>query len=187
MDTIADVTEDRPSAAAPDAVGEQRAALSAAGVAERRSLLVPVLSTACAALIAGVLGMAVVGFNALRDDMRTEIGVLRDDMRAEIGELRDEMRIENGVLRDDMRIEIGVLRDDMRIEIGVLRDDMNARFAQMDERFAQMDGRFAQMDGRFAQVDERFGEVNAIMLDHTERLARIETTLGVESPPAQQP
>ncbi|WP_420610613.1 hypothetical protein [Candidatus Poriferisodalis sp.] len=107
MSTIADVTEDRPSAVAPDAGGQQpaeSAALSAARAAERRSLLVPVLSTACAALIAGVLGLAVVGFNTLRDDMNA-----------------------------------------------------------------------------------RFGEVNAVLLDHTERLARIETTLGVESRTVQQP
>ncbi len=136
MDTIADVTEDRPSAAAPDAVGQQRAALSAAGVAQRRSLLVPVLSTACAALIAGVLAMAVVGFNTLRDDMRS----LDAKIETQIGKL-------------DAKIDT---------QIGMLRDDMNARFAQ---------------------VDERFGEVNAILLDHTERLARIETTLGVEPPP----
>ena len=129
MSTIAEVTQDRPPAAAPDAVAPQPAALSTARAAERRSLLVPVLSTACAALIAGVLTMAVVGFNTLRDDIRSL----------------------------DAKIDT---------QIGMLRDDMNARFAQ---------------------VDERFGEVNAILLDHTERLARIETTQSVESPPAQQP
>ncbi len=81
------------------------AALEAAKrVAERRSLLVPVLSTPCAALTAGVPGPAVVGCNTLRDDLHAEIG-----------------------------------------------------------------------------------EVNAILLGHTERLARIEPTLGVESLPAQQP
>ncbi len=136
MSTIAEVTQDRPSAAAPDAVAQQPAALSTARAAERRSLLVPVLSTACAALIAGVLTMAVVGFNTLRDDIRS----LDAKIDTQIGSVRGE--------------------------IGMLRDDMNARFAQ---------------------VDERFGEVNAILLDHTERLARIETTQSVESPPAQQP
>ncbi len=144
MDTIADVTEDRPSAAAPDAVGQQRAALSAAGAAQRRSLLVPVLSTACAALIAGVLAMAVVGFNTLRDDMRS---------------LDAKIETQIGKLRDDMHTQIGKLDAKIDTQIGMLRDDMNARFAQ---------------------VDERFGEVNAILLDHTERLTRIETTLGVE-------
>ncbi len=142
MSTIADVAEDRPPADAPDAGGQQpaeSAVLSAARAAERRSLLVPVLSTACAALIAGVLGLAVVGFNTLRDDIssvRGEIGMLRNDVHGEIGSVRSE--------------------------IGMLRDDVNARFAQ---------------------VDERFGEVNAILRDHTERLARIETTLGVEPQP----
>ncbi len=180
MSTIAEVTQDRPPAAAPDAVAPQPAALSTARAAERRSLLVPVLSTACAALIAGVLTMAVVGFNTLRDDIRTEIGSVRGEIgsvrgeigsvRGEIGMLRNDMHTEIGMLRDDMHTEIGMLdakidtqigmlRDDMRTEIGMLRYDMNARF----------------------------GEVNAILLDHTERLARIETTQSVKSPPAQQP
>ncbi len=105
--------------------------------------------------------MAVVGFNTLRDEIssvRGEIG----SVRAEIGMLRDDMHTEIGSVRG----EIGMLRDDMHTEIGMLRNDMNARFAQ---------------------VDERFGEVNAILLDHTERLTRIETTQNVKSPPAQQP
>ena len=143
MSTIADVTEDRPSAVAPDAGGQQpaeSAVLPAARAAERRSLLVPVLSTACAALIAGVLGLAVVGFNTLRDDIRS----LDAKIDTQIGSVRGE---------------IGMLRNDMHAEIGMLRDDMNARF----------------------------GEVNAVLLDHTERLARIETTLGVEPRPVQQP
>ena len=165
MSTIADVTEDRPSAVAPDAGGQQpaeSAVLPAARAAERRSLLVPVLSTACAALIAGVLGLAVVGFNTLRDDIRSldaKIDTQIGSVRGEIGMLRNDMHAEIGMLRDDMHAEIGMLRDDMHAEIGMLRDDMNARF----------------------------GEVNAVLLDHTERLARIETTLGVEPRPVQQP
>ncbi|WP_420610621.1 hypothetical protein [Candidatus Poriferisodalis sp.] len=141
------MTEDRPPADAPDAVGDLPAALSAARAAERRSLLVPVLSTACAALIAGVLGLAVVGFNTLRDDIRS----LDAKIDTQIGSVRGEI--------GSVRGEIGMLRDDMHAEIGMLRNDMNARFAQVD----------------------------AVLLDHTERLARIETTLGVESRPVQQP
>ena len=161
VSTIADVTDDRPSAVAPDVGGQQpaeSAVLSAARAAERRSLLVPVLSTACAALIAGVLGLAVVGFNTLRDDIRSldakidaQIGSLDAKIDTQIGSVRGEI----GMLRDDMHAEIGMLDARIDAQIGMLRDDMNARF----------------------------GEVNAVLLDHTERLARIETTLGVEPQP----
>ena len=82
-----------------------------------------------------------------------------------------------------------------------LRDDMNAGFARIDERFAQIDARFTQIDARFVQVDARsdaldakiesqigmlrddmnegFASVNAILLDHTDRLARLEAAAGL--------
>lgn len=148
MSTVAGVTDDRvpplgadageqpdagrqPSAPSQDIAAGAGAVQGDGGAAQRRSLLVPVLSTACAALIAGVLGLAVVGFNTLRDDIR----FLDAKIDSRFGEL-------------DAKIDS---------QIGMLRDDM----------------------------DERFGEVNAILLDHTERLARIETGLGVG--PAAQP
>ncbi|WP_419837094.1 hypothetical protein [Candidatus Poriferisodalis sp.] len=62
-----------------------------------------------------------------------------------------------------------------------LRDDMNRGFAQMDSRFTQVDARFtqiddrfAQVDARFAQIDDRLADINEILLDHTDRLARLE-------------
>ncbi len=145
MATIADVTEDRPSAGAgaPDAIAPQRSVLSAERVAGRRSLLVPVLSTACAALITGVLALAVVGFNTLRDDIRS--------------------------LDAKIDTQIGMLRDDIR---------------SLD---AKTDSQIGSVRGEIGSLRSEIGEVNAILLDHTERLARIETTMGVVSPPAQQP
>ena len=62
----------------------------------------------------------------------------------------------NGLGNDieGLRGEIGALRSDMDSQIGSLRADMDARFR----------------------------EVNAILLDHTDRLARIETHLGTRPP-----
>ncbi len=57
---------------------------------------------------------------------------------------------------------------DIDTQIGLLRSDMDARFAQIDERFVQIDERLARMD-------ERFDALNHTLLDHTDRLARIET------------
>ncbi|WP_419838272.1 hypothetical protein [Candidatus Poriferisodalis sp.] len=55
----------------------------------------------------------------------------------------------------------------LRSDIANVRTDMEAGFAQVDERFAQIDERFIQIDQRFAQID-------TVLLDHTDRLARIE-------------
>jgi len=63
---------------------------------------------------------------------------------------------------DDVRDEISALRSEMHDEIGSLRSEMNARFAE---------------------VDRKFDQVNAVLMDHTDRLARIETTLGISGRP----
>ena len=53
------------------------------------------------------------------------------------------------------------------VGFNALRDDMNEGFARVD--------------AKFVQVDDRFAEVNAILLDHTERLARIEAVQGARA------
>ena len=62
--------------------------------------------------------------NALRLEMRDEIGGLRQEMRDEIGGLRQEMRDEIGGLRQEMRDEIGGLRQEMRDGDAALRGDV---------------------------------------------------------------
>ena len=52
--------------------------------------------------------------------------------------------------------------DDVRDEIGSLRNEMNARFAE---------------------VDRRFDQIHSVLMDQTDRLARIETTLDIEGRP----
>ncbi len=52
--------------------------------------------------------------------------------------------------------------DDVRAEISTLRNDNNARFAE---------------------VDRKFDQVQNVLLDHTDRLARIETALDIEGRP----
>ena len=97
-----------------------------------------------AALITGLLGLAAVGFSALNSNINT----LNSNINA---------------LRTDVDADIGAL--DAKID--TLRSDMNARFAQVDARFVQIDERFARMD-------ERFDALSLTLLDHTDRLARIE-------------
>lgn len=80
---------------------------------------------------------------------------VRAEIRSEIGSLRSEMNTEIGNLRGEFRSELNT-------EIGSLRGEMNARFAE---------------------VDRRFDQINTVLLDHTDRLARIETTLDISGRP----
>ena len=95
-------------------------------------------------------------------------------------------------------IGFNVLRTDtsegfaqVHAETSQLRTDMNERFAQVDARFSElrtdMNERFAQVDARFAQIDQRFAQMDATLLDHTDRLARIETAHHIRPHPAPQP
>ena len=111
--------------------------------AERRSALVPVLSTIVGTLIVGAFSLAAIGFNVLRTDSAS----LRTDMNEGFAQVH--------------------------AETSHLRTDMNERFAQVD--------------ARFAQIDQRFARIDATLLDHTDRLARIETVLDVRPLPAPQP
>ena len=65
-------------------------------------------------------------------------------------------------LRSDMQAQIGDLRTDMHGQIGGLRTDMQG-----------------QIGGLRAEMQAGFREVNATLLDHTDRLARLETWAGL--------
>ncbi len=66
-------------------------------------------------------------------------------------------------------------------DIDALRTEMNQRFAdtngQIDTLRTDMTG---QIDTLRAETSQRFAEVHTILLDHTDRLARIETVLEIE-------
>lgn len=154
MDTIAVMTGDVEADAAPGgaAAADPQAAPrsdSARADRERRSVMVPMLSTVVAALIAGVFALAVIGFNTLRDDFNS----LRDDFNS---------------VREDIH--------DVRDDIPDVRDDIEALDAKVDTRISDLRD---NLDARFARVDDRFEQVNAILLDHAERLSRIEAVLDV--------
>ena len=72
--------------------------------------------------------------------------------------LRSDMQSQIGGLRS----EIGDLRTDMQGEIGDLRTDMQGQIGDLR-----------------AEMQAGFREVNATLLDHTERLARLETWAGL--------
>lgn len=166
MSTIAAMTGEAD--AAPDgaeAADPQAAHRPAASPAERerRSLVVPMLSTVVAALIAGVFTLAVIGFNTLRDDIRS----LGHEVRGDLDSLRREVRGDVDSVRREVRGDVDSLRHEVRGGIQALDDKIETGLADLRD----------DIDERFARVDERFGQVNAILLDHAERLSRIETIL----------
>ena len=71
-------------------------------------------------------------------------------------------------LRDDMN----ALRNDMN----ALRDDVNAGFARVDDRFAQVDAQIGMLRD---DMNDGFARVDAVLLDHTDRLARLEAAAGL--------
>ena len=81
--------------------------------------------------------------------------------------------------------------DGLRGDIGTLRDDMNSRIGETNERIGSTNERIDtlrdDMNQRINALGDEireemtagFGEVHAVLLDHTDRLARIETHLDI--------
>ncbi|WP_420445843.1 hypothetical protein [Candidatus Poriferisodalis sp.] len=72
--------------------------------------------------------------------------------------LRSDMQAQIGGVRS----EIGGLRTDMQGQIGGLRTDMQGQIGDLR-----------------AEMQAGFREVNATLLDHTDRLSRLETWAGL--------
>ena len=120
---------------------------------DRRSPVIGAQATVIAALIGGMFLLAVVGFNTLRSDITTHVGLLRSDMNARFA------------LVDQRFTQI------------------DQRFTQIDQRFAQIDERFNQIEARFVQIEAQLGAINQTLFDHTDRLARIETAHDIHPHP----
>ena len=148
---------------------------AAQAVDQSRRIRRPTLATTAAvtiiaALIASISLAAVTAFNTLRSDsamLREEIASLRTEMREEIGSSQSEMGQEIGSLRTEMRDEIGSLRTEMREEFGSLRTEMREEIGSLRTEIGAVR----------TELHEFRGEVTTVLLDHAERLARIETLI----------
>ncbi|MCY3586389.1 MAG: hypothetical protein OXG76_11935 [Acidimicrobiaceae bacterium] len=70
---------------------------------------------------------------------------------------------------DALRSEIGTLRSDTNGQISELRSDINGQISELRAEIGMLR----------SDMDRRFAEINAVLLDHTDRLARIETHLDI--------
>ncbi|WP_420437555.1 hypothetical protein [Candidatus Poriferisodalis sp.] len=109
-----------------------------------------IVNVVAAALVTAMFSMLMWQISSLGD--RIDANGARIDASA------TELRAEIGALRTDMQTEIGALRTDMQTEIGSLR---------------------AEIGGLRAEMQAGFREINATLLDHTDRLARLETAAGL--------
>ena len=154
-----------PATAAPAA----GTATSAANTRRSIALTIPIPTAVVGALVAGMFGLLFFSLNGLRADIastNSSIDSLRSDMTGEIGALRADTTGQINSLRAETTGQINSLRAETTGQIDSLRSDMNQRFSEVDQRFVE--------------VNQRFAEIHGILLGHSDRLARIETRLGIE-------
>ncbi len=129
---------------------------------ERREWSPNTVTTLYAGLVTTVLG-ALIGLMMWQF---SELGARIDANGARIeylgAELRSEFRAEIGSVRSDINdLEMG-LRAEFRDEIASVRSDMD----DLETRLR-------------AEIQTGFAAINAVLLDHTDRLARLETAAGL--------
>ncbi|MYA83324.1 MAG: hypothetical protein F4155_02220 [Acidimicrobiales bacterium] len=155
---------DRSSLPGTESAAETAPQADASSAASTRTLAIPLPTAIVAALITAMFGLLFFSLNGLRSDidaLRSEIGALRDDTTGQISALRSEI----GALRDDTTGQISALRS----EIGALRSDTTGQISELRAEIGMLR----------SDMDRRFAEINAVLLDHTDRLARIETHLDI--------
>ncbi|WP_419838277.1 hypothetical protein [Candidatus Poriferisodalis sp.] len=158
MTTIATMTGDTDDAAEPDTDEPDTAETTAPSARPVRTQTAPAHTdaahgaqqrSALVPVLATVIGALIIGVFSIAavgfNVLRSDIANVRTDLDRKITD-----------------------------EIAGVRTDMEAGFAQVERRFAQVDERFAQIDERFIQIDQRFAQIDTVLLDHTDRLARIE-------------
>ena len=65
-------------------------------------------------------------------------------------------------------------------QIKNLDNKIDSLSSRMDQRFKFVDQRFEQVDQRFEQVDQRFEQVITMLLNHEDRLERIELNMATK-------
>ncbi|MCY3585573.1 MAG: hypothetical protein OXG76_07705 [Acidimicrobiaceae bacterium] len=195
---------DSPVSGAGGTAGSASAAVASASgvggeqVTERQELslkfVITLFGGLLTALLAALVGLMMWQFNSLGaridangariDSLATE---LRAELRAQIGSVRADMgelgtglradmgELEAGLRADMADLEAG-LRAEMRAEIGSVRADMADLGTGLRADMADLEA------GLRAEMQAGFREINLILLDHTDRLARLEAAAGLPRP-----
>ena len=127
-------------------------------------------------LATGLIALAGVAYSTVRSDMTA----MRTEISTEIGDLRTEISTEIGGLRSETSAEISGLRAETSAEIGGLRSEISAKIGGLrSEISAEIGGLRAEIGDLRVEMREEFARVHMVLLDHTDRLARLEATVGV--------
>ena len=144
---------------------------------------------ALAAILSG-MGLLYQGLAEQRVAMERQFADLRAEMHAGFRAITANVnsrfdRVDSRFDRVDSRFANVDSRFD-RVDSGF--DRVDSRFANVDSRFDRVDSRFANVDSRFDRVDSRFDDLDSRITalqhdvaDVKERLARVETLLGVKN------
>jgi outer membrane murein-binding lipoprotein Lpp len=80
-----------------------------------------------------------------------------------------------------MERQFADLRAEMHAGFRAITASMDSRFDGVNSSFSSVNSRFDQMDSRFDQMDSRITAVQHDVADVKERLARVETLVGVKN------
>ncbi len=153
--TTMDPQQAPASSAGPDFGASRRALVRGDGrVGVSPGVLITVFGGIVTALLGALVLVMMTQFGAMNEQlaaMNARIDNLGNELRAELG-------AEIGGLRSEMRAEIGGLRSEFGTEIAALRSEIGALRTEMQAGFR---------------------EIHVILLDHTDRLARLEAHVGL--------
>ncbi|WP_419839879.1 hypothetical protein [Candidatus Poriferisodalis sp.] len=142
-----------PGAAALDADSLTQLVAQAVAAQNRpwRSTLLTALATT---ILAGLIAVAAAGYTALRADITA--------LRTEVSGSETGLRTEMGGLEARLSAEIDGIETRLRMEIDGVEARLSAEINGVDTRLG-------------TEIQDFRAEVNATLLDHTDRLARLET------------
>ena len=83
--------------------------------------------------------------------------------------------------RESMERQFADLRAEMHAGFRAITGSMDSRFDSVNSKFDRMDSRLDQMDSRLDQMDSRLTAVQHDVAEVKERLARVETLVGVKN------
>ena len=130
-----------------------------------------------------MMGVVIWQSDAIRSDMRAEIGSLRDDFRAEIGSLRDDFRAEIGGVRSDMRTEFSSVRAEMgsiRAEMG----EMQEKIGSMQEKIGSVQEKIGSMQEEISKMRTELDEARSAISALGEQMIRFEMLIQDRLPSA---
>ena len=170
--------EPRPARPNPDA--------AQAHSAERRRNVSPnaLIGGGVAVFVAiiGIIGALLVGQLMAINDSLGRLDTKIDDS---LGRL--DTKIDDGLGRLDTKIDAGISRLDTKIDAGIslLDTKIDASISRLDTK---IDAGISLLDTKIDAVETSlrtemqagFAQINAVLLDHTERLARLEAHVGLE-------